>query len=103
MLAARVEQFIEDYNAEVFRWVRAGHPKDIDNFVRYDRVKWSRNLKRDLRNKRYAQFDVTAIRRSLYRPFTSMWLYHADIVVDERGTTGVFFPTLATESENAVW
>ncbi len=99
-LATRVEQFIKDYNAEVFHWVDAGRPQDVDNFVRYDKVKWSRNLKRDLRNERYAKFDANAIRRSLYRPFTSMWLYHADIVVDERGTTGTFFPTPASEAEN---
>src|SRR5205823_13228308 len=67
-LAGRIEQFIEEYNAEVSRWVRAGLPKDIDSFVRYDKIKWSRNLKRDLRNEHYTQFNRRSLRRSLYRP-----------------------------------
>ncbi len=101
-LERRIKQFIENYNDEVSRWARSGHPVDIDNFVRYDKVKWSRNLKRDLKHERYAQFDKTAIRRSLYRPFTGIWLYFADIIVDERGMSGLFFPTAAAEAENAM-
>ena len=100
-LAMRVDQFIEDYNAEVARWTRAGRPKDIDMFVRYEKVKWSRNLKRELQNERYAAFDMSLIRRSLYRPFTSMWLYLSSIIVDEQGTVDTFFPTPAAEAENA--
>jgi predicted helicase len=99
-LVKRIEQFIEDYNAEVSRWLRGGRPKDIDNFVHYDKVKWSRNLKRDLRNERYTIFEASNFRRSLYRPFTRMWLYFADMVVDERGLSGLFFPTPDTEAEN---
>jgi len=101
-LIGRLEQFIEDYNAEVSRWVRGGRLNDVDSFVRYDRVKWSRNLKRDLRNERYAQFNTDAVRRSLYRPFLSMWLYYADIVIDERGTTATFFPNGVSKAENNV-
>src|SRR5207245_1438999 len=76
-LEARVKQFIEDYNAEVSRWMRAERPNDVDSFVHYDKVKWSRNLKRDLKNGHYAKFDAHSIRRSLYRPFVSKWLYFA--------------------------
>jgi predicted helicase len=101
-LAIRVRQFIEDYNSEVFRWVRSGRPEGIDSFVHYDRIKWSRNLKRDLRNERYAQFTTGAIRSSLYRPYTRMYLYYADILNDERGTTGFFFPNSSTEVDNVV-
>ncbi len=70
--------------------------------MRYDRVKWSRNLKRDLRNERNAQFNTNAVRKSLYRPFLSMWLYYADIAIDERGTTATFFPNAVSEAENSV-
>ena len=44
-LANKVEQFIDNYNAEVSRWTNKGRPADIDGFVKYDRVKWSRDLK----------------------------------------------------------
>jgi len=101
-LASKIKQFIEDYNAEVSRWERTGRPNDVDNFVRYDKVKWSRNLKRDLRNERYVHFNLSHIRRAIYRPFTKMWLYFADIVVDELGTNGTHFPTITTEAENIV-
>jgi predicted helicase len=101
-LQTRVKQFIDDYNAEVFHWIRDGRPENVDNFVRYDRIKWSRNLKRDLRNERYAQFDTNAIRQSIYRPFTHKYLYFADMLNDERGTTGTFFPTAISETENKV-
>jgi predicted helicase len=99
-LSNRVKDFIEDYNSEIARWVRAGHPNNVDDFVRYDRVKWSRNLKRDLRNERYVQFDESKIRRATYRPYINKFLYYADIVVDEPGTNATFFPTLASEGEN---
>ena len=101
-LAGRLEQFIEEYNAEISRWIRAGRPRDIDSFVRYDKIKWSRNLKRELRNEHYAQFNTEAVRRSLYRPFVTMWLYHANIVIDEAGTTATFFPTNISTVDNQV-
>ncbi|MBV9711259.1 MAG: TIR domain-containing protein, partial [Ktedonobacteraceae bacterium] len=101
-LIKRVEQFIDNYNTEVFRWIRGGHSKDIDSFLSYEKIKWSRNLKRDLRNGRFAQFDKDTIRQSLYRPFSTKWLYYADILVDERGQASIFFPNVASEGENAV-
>jgi predicted helicase len=101
-LIKRISDFIENYNGEVFRWVRAGHPKDIDSFVSYDKIKWSRNLKRDLQSERYAIFNADAIQRALYRPFSSKWLYYADILVDELGRSRQIFPTSATELENRI-
>ncbi|MBA2678676.1 MAG: N-6 DNA methylase [Ktedonobacteraceae bacterium] len=102
VLEDRVKQFIDDYDSEVARWSRAGHPSDIDNFVRYERIKWSRNLKRDLKNERYTQFDVKNMRRVVYRPFTTEWLYLADVLVDELGKSRTFFPNQDSEEENVV-
>ncbi|HEY4033579.1 MAG TPA: type ISP restriction/modification enzyme [Ktedonobacteraceae bacterium] len=102
ILAARIQQFIEDYGAEIFRWVRAGKPKDVDDFVSYEKIKWSRNLKRDLQHERYIQFDKNAIRESLYRPYTRKLLYYADVLNDERGTISSFFPSSLTETENVI-
>jgi predicted helicase len=101
-LSKKIAEFIEEYNIEVSRWVRAARPMDLDNFVHYDRIKWSRNLKRDLMHERYAQFEATSIRRSLYRPFSVKFLYHADILVDELSQSRTFFPTPVTETENRV-
>ena len=101
-LEARVKQFIEDYNLEVHRWERAGQPKDVDAFLDYSKVKWSRNLKNELRKKHFAEFDKTAIRYAAYRPFTQMMLYFGDVLVDEHGSSGTFFPTPFSETENEV-
>lgn len=101
-LIPRVQQFMEDYNAEISRWVRAGRPKNVDSFVNYARVKWSRNLKRDLQNERFVAFDDKNIRQSVYRPFVKQFLYFADTLIDERGATGRFFPTSDSEEENTV-
>lgn len=54
ILEGKVEHFIDTYNGEVDRWKRANEPQDIDNFVTYDdsKIKWSRDLKSDLKRKR---------------------------------------------------
>src|SRR5205823_5621395 len=49
-LSVTTKKLTERYNAEIDRWIRAGKPASIDSFVDYDKLKWSRNLKRNLRN-----------------------------------------------------
>jgi predicted helicase len=101
-LESRIKTLVEDYNAEVSRWIRANRPTDIDNFVNYNKLKWSRNLKRELANGRLIPFKKESMRRAIYRPFTSKWLYYAGAIVDERGLTNKIFPTIASEKENMV-
>ncbi len=99
-LAARVKQFIDDYNAEVHRWVRAGKPKEIDAFLDYGKVKWSRNLKSELHRERYMEFDTSMLRNALYRPFTKEYLYFGNLLIDEHGSLDTFFPTPTQEQQN---
>jgi len=56
-LETRVRQFIENYNSELDRYKRAGQPKEIDAFVNNDLLKWSRDLKLDLKRGHAATFD----------------------------------------------
>jgi predicted helicase len=100
VLVPRVRQFIEDYNAEVSRWVRAGKPTDVDQFVHYDRVKWSEMLKGKLRRERYATFDLSAVRNALYRPFTKQLLYYSTLLDDAYALFSRIFPSRLAESEN---
>jgi predicted helicase len=102
VLKDKVEKFMEDYNSEVSRWVRAGQPKNVDDFVNYDKVKWSRNLKRDLRSEHYLLFKLDNIRRAMYRPYTKKWLYFSDVIIDELGTNRTYFPQTVNETENIV-
>lgn len=81
-LITRIRQFIEDYNAEVDRYKRAGAPANLDDFVHYDQIKWSRDLKLDLKRRRYAEFAEDKVRIALYRPFTKRSLF-LDRVLNE--------------------
>jgi predicted helicase len=109
-LAKRVEQFTDDYNTELERWrKKAKPPKDrkelaqyVDDFVSYDRVKWSETLKRHLVDRTEAVFDAAHICQSLYRPFTPMSLYYATPLVDRPGHFGRFFPTPKSRTDNIV-
>ena len=101
-LRKRVNQFIEDYNAEISRWAIGGRPRDIDGFLRYDKVKWSEHLKNELKRERYGKFDSNIFRVSAYRPFCKEWLYYSPLLIDRPASFDKIFPTLTTETENAV-
>lgn len=92
-LAKRVEQFIDDYNAEVDRYRRKATKKTkIDDFIDYTKIKWSRSLKQQLKRGREATFDQANIRWSLYRPFTKKHLYLGEVLVDFPALARSFFP-----------
>jgi predicted helicase len=99
-LAQRIDQFSDDYNAEVNRYRLKGKGQPIDDFVKYERVKWSRNLKRSLKQGKEFVFDPEHIRSSIYRPFSKKYLYFADLAVDELGKSPQIFPTKETENQN---
>jgi len=87
-LKSKVKEFIERFDGEVDRYVRSGRPKDIDSFVNYSNIQWSRNLKRHLRGEDRPIFDDRSIQTVTYRPFTKRFLYLQDILVDEPSRTG---------------
>src|SRR5262249_39945511 len=68
-LAERIKQLVEDFNAEVDRYKRSGGKADLDDFVRYDKIKWSESLKANVGRGRSAQFCESQLRTALYRPF----------------------------------
>ena len=101
-LIKAVERFCDYYNAEIRRYMQKDKPKDVDNFLTYDEIKWSRNLKRHMMNCNIVNIDEKNIRFSLYRPFTRKYIYFWDIAVDELGDNQSFFPTISCEVENRV-
>ena len=101
-LASRVKTFIEDYNAEVDRYAREGGDVGVDDFVRYDKIKWSRDLKLDLQRRNYARFDGAKIRVALYRPYCKQHLFFDRILNEEVYVFPRFFPTPGAERENRV-
>jgi predicted helicase len=101
-LIIKVNSMIEEYNAELSRWIRAGSPKDLDSFVTSDetKIKWSSSLKAHLEHRIEAKFQVSAIRNALYRPFTHKFLYTENVVNHRQGIFPIVFPTPDTEQEN---
>ena len=102
VLALRVKTFIDNYNAEVDRFAREGEDVAVDDFVRYEKVKWSRDLKLDLQRRHYARFDAAKIRVALYRPFCKLHLFFDRILNEEVYVFPKIFPTPETERENRV-
>ncbi len=94
-LEVEIRAFAEEYNGEVKRWKVENAKGEIsaDDFVNYTTMKWSRNLKRDMRMGKEIDFDSANIRLGLYRPYCKMNLYFADTVIDERGSWPRIFPT----------
>ena len=99
-LLERVKSFVEDFNEEVDRYKRHGKPDDIDNFVRYEKIKWGRDLKGHLKRLRYLVFDGTSLRRSLYRPFSQRLLYFDRQAINMTYRQPYFFPAIESEQEN---
>ena len=101
-LAKRVEQFADDYNAELHRWMKKGKPSCLDDFVSYKKIKWSETLKRHFAEEHEAEFSRSKICQSLYRPFTEMKLYYDSLFVDRPGFFDETFNTKKAKSENSV-
>jgi predicted helicase len=103
-LEQKIKNLIDTYNGEIDRWRRGGEPKDIDDFVIYNdtKIKWSRDLKSDLKRKRYAQFQRDKIRDSLYRPYTKKHYFFDSILSQDIFQQPKFFPTFGSEAENIV-
>ena len=74
----------------------------MDDFVKYDSIKWSRDLKLDLVRGKYAEFAEQKIRRSLFRPFCTQFLFYDRILNEEARSFDVIFPTASAQAENAV-
>jgi predicted helicase len=92
VLTARVNTFIDDYNGEVDRWKRAPAGSDVEEFVKYDRVVWDRDLKRDLTRGKYAEFANEKLRGAVYRPFCRKHLFFDRLLNAEIYGIYRFFP-----------
>ena len=101
-LLARIESFVEHYNIEVDRYKRAKSKASIDDFVKYDQIKWSESLKNQLTRGRSIEIDESRLRDSLYRPFTTKRLYFDSVLVERRYLSPQIFPTPASERENRI-
>ena len=105
MLAENMIRMIKNYNAEVAQWIqRADRNASLDDFLVSDdmKIKWSRNLKRELKRNKIAEYTEYKVRNSFYRPFTKSCLFFDSIMNDEISHFLSIFPTLESETENRV-
>ena len=104
-LTENISSMIDTYNEQVFKWEReATRNANVDDFVISDekKIKWSRNLKRELKRRKIAEYTEPKVRSSLYRPFTKSYLFFDLIMNDEISSFPSILPTLETEAENRV-
>jgi predicted helicase len=105
VLRQKVNRFIETYNSEVDRWKRrSSSSTSVDEFVNYDdeTIKWSESLKANLVRGKYAAFDGSKLRQSLYRPFSKQFLFFDRILNERVYVFPSIFPIAETEKENSV-
>ena len=105
-LTKKARRTIDTYNSEVLCWQARDRSKDVtvDEFVTYDdkKIKWSRDLKLDLKRGNSAVFSEHKIRRVMYRPFCNQFLFFDRVLNEEVYGQPKFFPTPESESENQV-
>ena len=105
VLTENISKMIQTYNAEIARWgQRTDQNANLDDFVVSDdeKIKWSRNLKRELKRNRIAEYAEHKVRNSLYRPFTKSNLFFDSIMNDEVSHFPSIFLSFKTEEENRV-
>jgi len=102
-LADNVRRMIDFYNEHVHRRQHVPGNIDPDSFVVYDdrEISWSEGLKMNLSRGMLASIDLKKIRKGLYRPFVSQYLYFDRQFVERVYQFPRFLPKGESE-ENAV-
>ncbi len=90
-LEANVRHMMATYSTQVGRpeSEQLNDPREIS---------WSSGLRADARLGKSHEFDATAIRRALYRPFTNQWVYFDQAVNDRVSLLPLLFPTSTAEN-----
>ncbi len=77
-LEKNIRKMIEVYKSEKERFhLRSDKNITLDNFLTNDhsKIKWDDKLKNILKNEKEINFDITALRIGIYRPFNKMHFY----------------------------
>ncbi|WP_186010708.1 DEAD/DEAH box helicase [Burkholderia gladioli] len=108
-LTANVTRMIDFYNAEAARFSdkfakldKKARETKVDSFVSNDptQISWSVNLKQALVKDRRLVFEKNSLTPSLYRPFTSQWLYYNRSLNERQYQMQRVFPS--TNADNRV-
>jgi len=102
-LTENMNQMIETYNDQVSKWERRlDRNTNVDDFVISDdkKIKWSRNLKRELKRNKIAEYAEYKVRNALYRPFIKSHLFFDSIMNNDVSHFPSIFPAPEIEKEN---
>ena len=106
-LEKRMQGMIDLYNQEVNRWAnRTNRNVSIQEFLIDDdtQIKWTRELRRRVKQGKLAEFDRTNIVNAYFRPFAEKKLYYDELLLNRPGPFAQAFPTQASKEENrALW
>ena len=97
-LGRRVRAFINEY--EESRSTHGG--KDVDNETLGTTIKWTRDLKRQLRLDTPNVFDRQSIRQTLFRPFVGKSLYFNQNLNEMQYQLPDVFPTSTVDENTAI-
>lgn len=102
VVSENVQRLIETYNEQVFKWNRLAKKSNVDDFVMYDdtKISWTEGLKNYLKRQVTVEYDENHLRRSTYRPFTSLHLYFDKYFNERRYQMPYILPNQASEAEN---
>src|SRR5450759_1792727 len=101
-LSDKVHAFLQAYGIEVLRYAQARRPKNVDEFLNYESVKWSETLKKKLVSGTTTEIDSDRIRESAYRPFCKQFLYYDALAIDRPAAFANIFPTAKRQQQNVV-
>ena len=96
LLERNIRKSVDFYNAELKRWKGRGQRDSakLDDFLVYDdsKLSWTRDLKGDLQRGRFAEFSTQKVRRALYRPYTSQYVFFDRVLNEEVYRLPKLFP-----------
>ncbi len=100
-VATHMTEMIDFYNSEVGRYARDGNRSSVDEFVQTtpSRIKWTHNIKNDLRMGRTLSPRSEAVRTSHYRPFCKQHVYFDRQLNERVYQLPRLFPTPAQENK----
>ena len=102
-LTANIKETIDVYNAEVDRLSEYNDINEVkfNDFVCNDptKISWTETLKNQLKSKQEIKFDSTALRVSLYRPYTKQNTYFGKNLTHRTGQLLNFFPNINSKNE----
>lgn len=97
-LAAKISYFIEFYEQEQSRWIAAGRPADIADFVSR-RIKWTAELEAHLKRGTKLEFDKNRVFASQYRPYCRRQTYFSKVLTHRTYRMPEMFPSVTLTND----